>query len=144
MPRKAYLSDFEKGQIIAYKSQELGIREIGRQINRSHNVVRNFLADPTSYGTKKTGGPKKKLSTRDERRVVRAASNSMISLSQIKVNLQLNVSCMTVCRTLKRNSNIVRQKMQTAPRLQPRHKVGRLEFARTHMNQDWSKVSHHI
>lgn len=107
MPRNICLSDVEKGQILAFKSQNLGIREIGRCINRSHNVVRNFLIDPDTYGTKKTGGPKKKLSTRDERQVVRAASNSMKSLRQIKADLQLNVSTVTLHRTLKQNPNIV-------------------------------------
>ena len=125
MPRNHSLSDVEKGQILAYRRENLGLREIGRKIKRSHNVVRNFLADPSTYGTRKTGGPKKKLSRREERRIVRTASNSMKTLKQIQTDLQLNVSTSTVHRVLKHDANIVRQKLTPAPRLLDRHKTMR-------------------
>jgi IS30 family transposase len=140
MPRGKHLSEIEKGQILAYHSSNCSIREIGRRINRSHNVILNFLAEPDSYGKFKTGGPKKKLSDRDERRVVQAASNSLKSLKQIKSECQVDVSRSTLHRVLKRNTNIVRQKLLSAPRLLERHKAARLEFARANMHRDWHKV----
>lgn len=140
MPRNRLLTELEKGQILAYNRENLSLREIGRRINRSHIVVRNFLSNPSTYGTKRTGGPKKKLSRRAERRIIRVASNSMKSLKQIQVDLNLNVSKSTVHRVLKSDSNVVRQKLAPAPRLLDRHKVARLDFAQAHMGQNWCKV----
>lgn len=44
------LTDNEKGKILAFRSQGLGYRKIGRKINCS--VIRNFLVDPEIYKKK--------------------------------------------------------------------------------------------
>ena len=56
MPQNRLLTELEKGQILGYKRENLSLREIGRRINRSRIVVRNFLANPSTY---RIGGPKK-------------------------------------------------------------------------------------
>ena len=81
MPRGTYLTDVEKGKILAFLENELSFREIGRKLARSDRVVRNFPKNKSQYGKNKTGGPKRKLCERDRRRIVKAASNSMESLS---------------------------------------------------------------
>jgi transposase len=141
VPRGTYLNDIEKGQILAHHEHGLGMREIGRKIGRSDKVVASFLKNPEEYGTKKSGGPKKKLTPRDERRILNAASNSFKSISNIRDECGVTVSRATVGRVLQNSPNIVNQHLQSAPRLLPRHKEARLEFARENMQQDWSKVT---
>lgn len=141
MPRGSYLSDFEKGQISAYLKSGLSFREIARKINRSHVVVTNFANNPSGYGTKKTGGPKKKISERDKRRIINCASNTMKSLSQIINECQVNASKSTISRLLKNSQSITRQKLMSVPRILPRHKSNRLEFAKRNLQTNWRKVS---
>jgi IS30 family transposase len=140
MPRGTYLSEAEKGKILAYRECDVGIREIARRLNRSHNVICHFLKNPDGYGNNKKGGPKKKLSARSQRRIINAASNSLKSLNQIKADLMLDVSRSTIYRTLKGSACIKRQKLKQAPRLLARHKEARLRFARENIRRDWSKV----
>ena len=98
MPRGTYLSDVEKGKILAFLENGLSFREIGRKLGRSDKVVRNFAKNQSQYGKNKTEGPKRKLSERDRRRIVKAASNSMKSLSQISADYGVKVSNSTISR----------------------------------------------
>lgn len=141
MPRGRYLTEIEKGKILAFLENGLSYREIGRKIQRSDKVVRNFAKNQNEYGKNKTGGPKKKLSDRDRRRVVNAASNSMKSLSQIAQQCGLKVSKSTISRVLKQSKTITRQKLKTMPKLLPRHKLARLEFAKKNLQTNWKMVS---
>jgi IS30 family transposase len=84
MPKSSYLSLQEMGKILAYKDEGLGVREIGRRLNRRHGCIRNYLRDPENYGGNKKRGPKKKTSKRDEQRILREASNSSLSCKKIK------------------------------------------------------------
>lgn len=141
MARGNKLSQFEQGQIVALRGLGTGVRAIARQLGRSHHVVQNFLADTSGYGQKKSSGRKRKLSKRDERRIGKEASNSAKSCNEIKRELDLDVSKTTIWRAIDRNPNIVRQKMMAAPRLLPRHKDARMEFARKNMDRSWILVS---
>ena len=140
MPRGKYLTEQEMGKIKAFKELNIPVREIARRISRSHNVVINFLKNPDNYGQNKTGGPKKKLTSRSERRIINAVSNSRKSLSALTSELNLNVSRSTVYRAILRSPHISRQKLKKAPRLLPRHKEARMKFARENMQTDWTKV----
>lgn len=143
MPRGTHLTEFEKGVITGYVNApgaKLSNREIARRINRSEAVIRNFLNDPDAYGKNKKGGRPQLLSARDKREISRAASNSMISLRQIKRQTNVSASVMTIHRALKSDPNIVRSRLMSAPRLFDRHKQARLEFSRENMSQNWSKV----
>lgn len=141
MPRGTYLNDLEKGKILGFYEKNVSFREIGRRLNRSEKVVRNFLKNQDNYGRNKKGGPKCKLSDRNKRMIIRLASNSINSLNDVVKKLNLNVSRSTVNRVLNNAPHIVRQKLKTMPRLLPRHKQARLNFARRNMATDWKKVS---
>jgi transposase len=141
MPRGKSLTEREIGQIEAFHSEGLGIREIARKINRSHNLVMNWLEKQENYGKKnKKRGRKKKLSKRDERQIIRKVSNTTKSCAKIKQELGLDVHRQTVWRTINKNPNISRQKMNKAPRLEPVYIRGRLEFARNNMGRQWNLV----
>ena len=46
MPRGKPLSEFQKGQIVAYKNKGKGVREIARKLRISPNTVSNFIRKP--------------------------------------------------------------------------------------------------
>lgn len=140
MPRGKYLSDVEKGKILALSEEGFSLRRIGQKLNRSHVTVGNFLRDPVNYGTKKNGGPKKKMSLRETRGLIKAASNTFKSLKRLKSDLKLNVCRSTICRCLKVAGQLKHSKPISAPKLLPRHKAARLQFVRANMSRDWSKV----
>lgn len=140
MPRGKYLTDIEKGKILAFLENNLSYREIGRKIGRSDKVIRNFMKNQSGYGKQKTGGPKFKLLERDKRHIINTSSNSMKSLSQLANECSVKVSKNTIRRVLQGSKTIVRQKLMTVPKLLPRHKVGRLEFAKKNMQTNWKKV----
>lgn len=141
MAKNSKLSEYEKGQIDAYRAARKSNREIGRLLNRSKCVINNYVKDPANYGTKKTRGITKKLSDRDTRRICRTASNSTKFCSQIKKDLDLNVSPETIRLTILKNPNLVSHKMKRAPALTVLHKRNRLEFGRRNLRKNWSKVS---
>ena len=93
-------------------------------------MVRNFAKNQSQYGKNKTKGPKRKLSERDRRRIVKAASNSMKSLSQISADCGVKMSTSTTSRVLNESGIITRQSLMTVPRLLTRHKTARMEFAK--------------
>lgn len=140
MPRGTYLSDIEKGKILALIHEGVSKREIARRIGRSDCVVRNFFKDTTNYGKNKTGGPKSKISDRSQRRIISSASNSMKTAREIADECGQSVSRWTIHRVLKKSKVITRQKLQPAPRLLSRHIVDRLDFARINMARDWKNV----
>lgn len=142
MPKGNYLTQQEKAVILAYSKINMSISGISKEIERSRCVVRNFLKDPDNYGKKYPKTIKKKLTSRDKRRIINTASNSTKTLSQIKRELDLNVSRETIRQVLVTNSNICRSKMMRAPCLKPEHKVARLKFARENMSRDWNLVKY--
>ena len=89
----------------------------------------------------KTGGSKRTLSERDRCRIVKAASNSMKSLSQISADCGVKVSNSTISRMLNESGTITRQSLMTVPRLLTRHKTARMEFAKKNLQTNWSQVS---
>ena len=140
-PRGKQLSAHEKGKIEALQACGKSIRAISRECKRSECVIRNFLSNPAAYGTAKHPGRPKTLSSRNARQVVRKASNSMKSCETIRRELSLEVSRTTIWRTIKADGNIVRSQKANAPRLEERHKVARMNFARTNMTRSWIEVS---
>lgn len=143
MPRGTHLTDSEKTQIIAYKDCGKSNRSIAVLLGRSRDVINKFVSSPGTYGTKERCGRPRKLNTRDDRALQRAASNKVTTLMKINSDLGLNVGKSTIWRSLKRTANVVRRKMRICPMLSARHKVLRFAFAQQHItnNTDFSKVS---
>uniref|UniRef100_A0A8R1ESM6 DDE_3 domain-containing protein n=1 Tax=Caenorhabditis japonica TaxID=281687 RepID=A0A8R1ESM6_CAEJA len=64
-----------------------------RLVKKSRSSIQRYLSDPVSYGQKHKGynGRKRKASSRDERNVIRSASNSSPSLHEINAELGIDV-----------------------------------------------------
>lgn len=140
MPRGSQLSWQEQAQIKALHAAGLSNLAISRQLKRHKSCIGRYLKDPSSYAMKKRSGRKRMLSAHTERRIIRKASNSDLTLNQIRSEVGTPASKQTILRTLKRSGNIVHDRLKPAPRLQAHHIKNRLDFARLNMNRDWSKV----
>ena len=70
------LNDIEKGQIKAFKDLSLSILDISRRVNRSRKVIKRYLNDPESYGTKTSPERPQKLSEREKRVVFKGFSST--------------------------------------------------------------------
>ncbi|KIH59436.1 transposase [Ancylostoma duodenale] len=140
MPRGRRLSTEEKAQISALNGAGFGFRAIGLQIGRTHCLISAYLRNPGEYNKKKDTGRRRTLTAHDERQICRRASNSCLSLNQIRADLELTVSKSTVWTALHRSEHIVREIMKKAPRLTPLHKAARLDFVRRNMTTDWNTV----
>lgn len=143
MPRGSHLSSEEQAQISAYLDCGKSYRQISVLLGRSVNVVSRYAKDPNGYGPSHRSGRPRKLSARDDRSILRAASNSVISLKKISTDLNLGVVKSTVLNSLKRSGVIVRRKKRTVPNLCRRHYTARLAFARIHITNatDFKKVA---
>lgn len=137
MGRGKRLTDFEKGQISALKNEGLSNREIARRIKRSANVVDNFIKNKENYGIKKSPGRPRALSVRQERAILRVASNSMLSASAIAKEAGVQTNVRNVQRLLKASGTISRRKLKRKPPLTLQHINARLQFAQKYMS--WSK-----
>ena len=140
MPRGKQLSEYEKGQIDAFKAAGLSNRQIAEKIKRSPRVVNNYRSNPLNYGTRKRSGRPEKLKQQEKKRIINAASNSTKYSTEIKRELNLPVTPRTVRNVIKRSGVIVRAKMKPAPALTDAHKAKRLDFCRKNLQMDWSKV----
>jgi hypothetical protein len=103
-------------------------------------LVCNFLKNPVNYGKSKRSGRKPSLSKRDQRQIIRLASNSTRTCRQIAAELGLKVSRETIRRVINKSKFICPSKMKKAPQLNSIHKYQRRKFARENMSLDWSKV----
>ena len=92
MPKGKELTEFEKGQINALFGEGVPKKEIARRLGRSSRVVRNFLVKGEEYGKRKTGGPKKKLTTRNKGRILREIGNSTKGVRKLQSELAPEVS----------------------------------------------------
>ena len=141
MPLGISLSQFEKGQILAFRTSGKSMNYISKELNRSRCVIQNFLRHPILYGEKNekvvedcllTARNDKSLSIRRIR----------LSCKQIKENCNLSVSPSTILRAIKRSPNMIHSKMVKAPSLENVHKVARMNFARNNMDRAWNLVSY--
>ncbi len=142
MPAGKYLTDYVKGQIIAYHNSGKKQREIGQLINRSQTVVKNFLLKKENYGIKKPTKGNSKLTSQDKRQILWKARSKKLTSTQIKANLNVSVTSRTIRNVLSKYPNFVFGKMKSKPQLTKEHKKVRLEFARKNFssNEFWKSV----
>lgn len=142
MGKKKCLTPEEQGKIKILHEEGYSNRAIARRTGRSHQVVSKFLAEPENYG-KRFKGRKKFVTTERERRaIIREASNSTLTASQIAHNVGTKASLRTVQKILQQCPHLKRLKIKRKPALKPFHISERLRFAREkmHWKTEWFKV----
>src|SRR5687768_14848448 len=106
MPKREQLSDFERGQILAFRDQNLNQNAIAAKIGRNQCTVSRFLKDPENYGHKKRSGRPAKLSNRDIRNILRVASSGNKTAGEIKCDQNLSVTTRRVQQILHSSPNL--------------------------------------
>ena len=142
MPRGTQLTQFEQGRIQGLKDAGISNREIARQLNRSHKVINNYVKNPSKYASKVRTGRPKILSPRDHRLIIQKASNSSLSINQIRTEIGGRASKSTVWRVLDSSPHIKSMKKKKKPRLRKIDKLNRVAWARKYFNwkSEWDKV----
>lgn len=142
MPRGLPLSEYEMGQIDVYRSAGDSIRVIANKINRSSNVVHNYLKLGENYGTKKSPGRPTKLTKRDRRSVLRIIKEGNSTCNEILKETGLNVCRRTILNIVHDSGFMKFDSMDQKPRLNDSHKLARMNSARNHMtwNHEWISV----
>ena len=79
MPRNYPHYENEKGQDSVHKLEGKSISFMASELSRSGTVVRNYLKDPESYGTRKCPGRPPKITNTARRRLFREAFKGQLS-----------------------------------------------------------------
>lgn len=142
MGRGKRLTEVERQIIVALKNEGLSNREVAKRIKRSANVVDNFVRVKENYGIKKSPGRPRALSKRQERAILRVASNSMLSASAIAKEAGVKTNVRNIQRLLKTSPIRSRRKLKKKPPLTSKHVDARLQFAQNHMSwtKEWQNV----
>ncbi|KAF0710590.1 hypothetical protein AaE_012460 [Aphanomyces astaci] len=142
MAKEAQLTDEEKGSIAAFHLVGMSNRAIAKTMGRSKDVVRNYILDPQGYGTRCRGMPRRILVDRDCRLLLREACKTGSSARVLKTTLNLEGSLRTCQRRLQACGRLKFEKRKHTPRLTPKHKEARLEYAMRNLSEstNWTKV----
>lgn len=142
MGRGKTLTVAEIERIKIFNEQGFCTAAIARQINRSFEVVRNYLRDPENYGKNQRGRTYRATTERERRVILREASNSALTARQIRNIAGTSASVQTVRRVIKASPNIKRRKMKKKPHLTGLHKEARLLFCRERLawTREWNKI----
>lgn len=145
MPKKQ-LSEFEKGQAVAWSQSNISKKEIAKRLNRSPNCIRKLLKKYNATGTssRKFGsGRKRKTSSQDDRQIIRLLQkNRFITSKSILKELPLNISHSTIKNRLKEVGFYGRVAVKK-PFISERNIAARLKWAKLHLNwtaEKWKTV----
>lgn len=142
MSRSLPLTRIEMGKIDQLKELGYSQRKIAETINRSKTVVQQYLANPSKYGQNSNKPRKKAVGKRTLKKIIKLASNKVISAAKIKAQLDLPVCRITVSRYLGSSGTLTYRKMKGRPELTPEHRKNRREYAFNHIDwkDQWNKV----
>lgn len=143
MGRGVALSDFEKGQILAFHSECLTEREIAANLNRSKTVVHNFLKAQEERKKQYKLGRKPKISQTATRALLRHASTGKYFARDLQTKLNLPVSVRRVQQLLHNAPFLQFKKKKREPCMTQQHKNARYEWARDHVTWDtrkWKRI----
>lgn len=112
MGRGTSLTVEEESKIYAYDDQGLSGREISLKINKSANVVWNYLRNKEKYGKNMKGRQTMATTATERRNILRIASNSSDSAAKIKEKSGSSASLSTVRRIINAAEYLKRIKLQ--------------------------------
>lgn len=134
------LNQAEKGRIRGLLETGLSQREVSVRTGRARTAVRAVQQGraPTQRGP----GRPPKLSDRQARLAVRAASTGDFSAAQIKNTYDLPCSLRTVNRLLAKVDYLTYEKMERTLALTPLHKAARAQWAKEHVAiaSGWDRI----
>lgn len=140
------LTDFQKGQIVAYSDCGLSGREISKKIGKAQSSVAKFLKDfkeSSNYKRKVGSGRKRKTTIGDDQNIVSVAvSVRTISAKAIKADLRMNVSPQTIRNRL-HEAGYYSHFQVRKPFVSAINQQRRLAWAKEHLSWsllDWKKV----
>lgn len=106
MPANCYLTDLEKGKILADSETGHSKSAISRLIGRSRTIISSFLLKRDKYGVKKPNKGNTKIDKKTKRTIIRQEKSTNSSSNDVKQDLKLNVTARTVRNILKQISCI--------------------------------------
>uniref|UniRef100_A0A8R1IZV3 HTH_Tnp_Tc3_1 domain-containing protein n=1 Tax=Caenorhabditis japonica TaxID=281687 RepID=A0A8R1IZV3_CAEJA len=83
----------EQAQISVMHQLGSSLHMISQYVKKSRSAIRSYLNNPLYYGKKKSTGRPRKVTSRDERNIIRVVSNSPKSLNDVRAELNLSVFC---------------------------------------------------
>ncbi|XP_055633986.1 uncharacterized protein LOC129774294 [Toxorhynchites rutilus septentrionalis] len=129
MPNGTILTEKERDKIDVLKEEGFSLREIARRIERSRDAVTNYIRLGAQYATKKRPGRRPRLTDRDKQHIKRLAVESKLSSAKIKAEMNITVTSRRIRQVPSSDANLSYRKSVPVPRLLPRHKKARLNFA---------------
>lgn len=142
------LSDFQRGQIAALRRENLSYREISRRLGIDHLVVfrvwRRYLQTGTMNRQAGSGRPKVTTAIEDRHIVRSALREPARSARRILDDVPLRRRiCDRTARNRLHEAGLRSRSRAVVPRLTPRHRQARLEYAREHLrwtDRQWRRV----
>lgn len=141
-----YLSDLDKGQIIAFHKQKLSLSQISKEINRPKSTVHAFLTRYKNLGTHENRpivGRTPLITTRTKRRLVRQAKKARQQpLQELTNEVAPYASVRTIQRSLA-GEDIKKWRAKKRALLKEDHVAQRLSWAKEHKDwtkEDWERV----
>jgi len=136
------LSEFEKGQIVAFDKCNWSLTLIAKEISRSKPSISNFLKKYKETGdytrTEGSGRKRKTTDSQDKEIVQYSKKQRTASAKIIKKELNLNVSKQTICNRLHEKGFWSHFQLKK-PYVSEVNQKKRLEFAHEHLNWTLSK-----
>jgi transposase len=137
------LSDSQKAILIAMHKKGLSNVEISKFMAVSTNTVsfwvNRFIANGSTTNIKKSGRKRKTTKEQDKLIIDDIKSNERLALNDITKSNKHDISKSTIYRRLKEN-DFIYGNYSKKPYLSDKHKLIRLNWAKSHTDYDWSKV----
>ena len=142
MPRAKLLSLEERAKIDAFLVAGWSLCKIAKALGRSWHVVCSYQKDPVGYGTRLSRLGRPKMTTRNTRRLLRAASAGRKSAQVLAATLKLPIQARQVRTILRKQPHLEYKKRKAAPRLTRDHKLRRVSWASDNvtLGDDWTRV----
>ncbi|GBM91560.1 hypothetical protein AVEN_205546-1 [Araneus ventricosus] len=91
MPRGISLTEFQKGQAIAYRNDGKTIREIAGILKIGNSAIAEFLKNPDAHGKRGGTGRPRKLTPKEQRNLLRQLKKEVLASLPRSVNLDLPI-----------------------------------------------------
>ena len=140
------MSDFDKGQIIAFRKQNSSLSQIAKEINRPKSTIQTFLdryESRDSHENTPSAGRPRLITARTRRRLVRESKKARrLPLRELTNEVAPNASVRTIKRVLA-EEDIRKWRAKKRALLTEDHVAQRLAWAKEHKNwdkADWEGV----